>query len=236
MSGESQPNQLRSAMDRAFLTNDEEAGELILVRHGQQLYPSTSAPFAWVDDPPLSDTGRRQAQRVGQHLSDEQIEAVYTSGLQRAAQTGRAIAAYHDIETVVVPELREVAVFRDLEHRRTPLEALGASALQAIQTNFVAGRRWDAYPLSESSDAFRERAREAVEAIITAHPAQTIVVACHGGVINAYLSELLKVPEDMFFRPAHASVHRLLHKGDRRVVLTLNEMHFLAESDGLLTF
>jgi len=42
--------------------------------------------------------------------------------------------------------------------------------------------------------------------------------------------------EDMFFRPAHASVHRVLARDDRRVVLSLNELTHLVSPDDLLTF
>jgi hypothetical protein len=38
----------------------------------------------------------------------------------------------------------------------------------------------------------------------------------------------------MFFRPAHASVSRVLAGDGRRVLLTLNEVHHLAASDPAL--
>ncbi|MEM7324042.1 MAG: histidine phosphatase family protein, partial [Actinomycetota bacterium] len=82
-----------SPMDRAFLTDDPEAGRLILVRHGQQQWPDpeTATVGDWVD-PPLSDLGEQQAAAVAKYLSDEPITAVYSSELKRAFDTGRAIA------------------------------------------------------------------------------------------------------------------------------------------------
>lgn len=65
---------------------------------------------------------------------------------------------------------------------------------------------------------------EAIEGIVVDHPAETVVVACHGGVIAAYLAEVLGVSDDMWFRPAHASVHRVWFRGQRRVVNRLNEV------------
>ena len=60
------------------------------------------------------------------------------------------------------------------------------------------------------------------------------MVACHGGVINAYLAELLGLDIDMFFRPFHASSHRVLFGHGRRVIETLNEESYLAAAN-LLT-
>ena len=63
------------------------------------------------------------------------------------------------------------------------------------------------------------RVGAAIETILARHPGQVVVVACHGGVINAYLALVLGLDrEDMFFRPAHASIHRVAYLGSRRVV------------------
>ncbi|MEL6985097.1 MAG: histidine phosphatase family protein, partial [Actinomycetota bacterium] len=76
-------------IDRAFLTNDPEAGQLILVRHGQQQWPDpeTATVGDWVD-PPLSDLGRQQAKAVASYLADEPVSVVYSSHLKRAHDTG----------------------------------------------------------------------------------------------------------------------------------------------------
>jgi broad specificity phosphatase PhoE len=60
-----------------------------------------------------------------------------------------------------------------------------------------------------------------------------VVVACHGGVINAFLSGQLGLVADMFFRPAHCSVSRVAFDSELRVIRSLNEVHHLA--GGLLS-
>lgn len=221
-----------SPIDRAFLTDDPGAGMLLLVRHGQQEWPdpSTAGAGEWVD-PPLSELGRRQAAAVGEYLSGEKVEAVYSSGLQRANHTGIAIATHHGHEVEVLPELAEIEVFRDLPQDRRASDILGERALDGIRERFVLTRRWDAYPYSETSADFRRRIGYAIESVVVTHPGQTIVVACHGGVINAYLCEILGIPVDMVFRPAHASVHRIRFAEGRRVLETLNETRFLVDAD-----
>jgi broad specificity phosphatase PhoE len=222
----------RSPVDRAFLTEDPDAGLLLLVRHGQQEWPdpSTAGAGEWVD-PPLSELGHRQADAVGRYLASEKVEAVYSSALQRARHTGAAIAAHHDHQVEVLPELAEVEVFRDLPQDKRATDILGERALNGIRERFVQTRRWDAYPYSETSAEFRRRVGYAVESVVVTHPGQTVVIACHGGVINAYLCEILGIAADMVFRPAHASVHRIRFAEGRRVVETLNETRFLADGD-----
>ncbi len=76
-------------------------------------------------------------------------------------------------------------------------------------------KSWDVYPYSESSFDFRKRTVNAIEGILATHPGERVVVACHGGVINAYIGHIIGVDYDMFFRPAHASVSIVLAAGRR---------------------
>ncbi|MHB8464527.1 MAG: histidine phosphatase family protein [Acidimicrobiales bacterium] len=226
-----------SAMDQAFLTDDDQAGEVILVRHGQQQFPEAGTKdfSAWID-PPLSKVGMRQAEAVGRHLSRRPVTAVYSSRLERAYVTGQAIAEHHGLDVVIDDRLREIEMFRDLPDGKTnPVEAFGAEQMAAAQEEFIVTRQWSAYPGTETTAELRGRVVEAVEAIVSAHPAQVVVVACHGGVINAYLADLLGLTEDMFFRPAHTSLHRIRFHDERRVIDSLNETAHLEPADELLT-
>lgn len=233
----SNPDRSRPAspIDRAFLTGQDGVGTLILVRHGQQRWPDAATAVAgdWID-PPLSDTGVAQADCVGRWLADRPIAAVYSSGLRRAHDTGRAIAAHHGLEVEVVEELAEIQMYRDLPDDRRPVDLLGEKAIAGVWERFVLTQKWDSYPFTEASADFRRRVGWAVESAIVSHPGETVVVACHGGVINAYLSEVLGLGVDMFFRPYHASSHRILFGHGRRVIETLNEESYLA-AEGLLT-
>lgn len=212
-----------SPLDRAFLTNQPGAGTLHLVRHGQQEWPdpATSVAGDWVD-PPLSALGRRQAEAVGEHLADEPISAVYSSHLSRANDTGKAIANHHGHEVHVIEALEEIRLFVDLPQDQRPSELLGEMTLDGVRERFTQTKRWDVYPESERSHDFRRRISTAIESVIVRHPGETVVIACHAGVINAYLAELLSLSEDIFFRPYHASTHRLRFGNDRRVIDTLN--------------
>jgi broad specificity phosphatase PhoE len=224
-------------IDRVFLTREPAAGELILVRHGQQDLPdpATAKVGDWID-PPLSETGRAQAQAVGRYLSTERIDAVYSSQLVRANDTGRAIATHHGLDVVVEEDLREIETFRDLPTDVSPLEAVGELRLKGARERFVRHRSWDVYPFGERNAEFRHRTVNVIEGILATHPGQRVVVACHGGVINAFVGEILGLAEAMWFRPAHASIHRVRAHEQTRAVFSLNETHYLrSESASLVT-
>lgn len=59
---------------------------LILLRHGQSQWNLENRFTGWIDIP-LSDAGREEARRAGEHLRDVEIDVVYTSALVRAIDT-----------------------------------------------------------------------------------------------------------------------------------------------------
>jgi broad specificity phosphatase PhoE len=225
-------------MHHTFLLAQPQATELALVRHGQQQVPTSPVftPAEWVD-PPLSALGRRQAELVGEAFAERQVDVVVSSHLSRALETARAIAAHHDLEPVVLEDLREVETFRDLEDGATPADALPAPFWRGVQERFPTERRWDLVPFGESSGELRHRVVSTIEGLLALHPDANLVVVCHGGVINAYLAHLLGITEDMFFLPAHASVTRVRRLGARRALSSLNDRDHVGGADPeLLTY
>jgi broad specificity phosphatase PhoE len=217
--------------DLAFLTGVEDVTELLLVRHGQQEV-DWRGPVSEMVDPPLSVVGREQARRVGAYLSTLRIDAVYASSLARARDTGAEIARHQGIDEVLIrDDLREVEVFRDIPPDQTALDFMGKDLLDAVRDRMLVEKSWDIYPYSEGSAEFRRRCVNAVEAIIARHPGQRVAIACHGGVINAYVGHIIGSRFDMFFRPAHASVSVCAAGEGRRALHRLNDVHHLLEGD-----
>jgi broad specificity phosphatase PhoE len=218
-------------LDRAFLTDVPGLTTVLLVRHGEQEHGDPGDTRSWVD-PPLSPRGWRQAEAVGAGLRDEGIDAVYASPLERALETGKAIAGHHGHDVTVVDDLREIEMFRDIPEGRTLFDAVDPVLLRGMGARFARERTWDVYPLTETGAELRRRVVGAIEGIVAGHAGQTVVIACHGGVINSYLGYVIgKTDEDMWFRPNHASVHRVVALGERRVLRSLNETHHLRAVD-----
>lgn len=207
------------------------------VRHGKQQVPEGAfTPTDWAD-PPLSELGRRQAAAVGASFASQPIDAVLCSHLQRAAETAREVAGPHGLEPIVYPELREVETYRDVPDGVRLEDIMSPVMWHGVHERFVRERRWDVSPFSESSAEFRHRVVTVVEGILAMHKGSHLAIVCHGGVINAYIGHLLGLHEDMFFRPAHASVSRVLAGDGRRVIHTLNELHHLESvAPELVTF
>jgi len=217
--------------DQAFLTGVSGVTEVLLIRHGQQVFDPQSVIGDQID-PPLSEQGRLQAKLLGEALSTKQIEAVFASPLKRARETAREIVRHHGLEIEFIDDLREVEIFRDVPPDKTAREFIGEELLETARQRMLRERNWDVYPYSEPGEEFKKRAVGAVEAVIAAKAGDRIVVVCHGGVINAYVGHIIGTRYDMFFRPAHASVSIVVSGEGRRVLRLLNDTHHLTTAEG----
>ncbi|MGH9138607.1 MAG: histidine phosphatase family protein [Acidimicrobiales bacterium] len=216
---------------RALLVPQQGTTELIFVRHAQPARLPDGTPKEQLMDPPLSDVGRRQAEAVAAALCTTTVAATYTSDLVRAVDTGAAIAARHNHDPVAWAELQEFQAFRHVPAGESVRQWVPPALLRGMGERFVRERTWDSFPYSEPGGEFRNRVASAIEAILGAHPGQRVVVACHGGVINAYVAHLWDTRADMLFNPAHGSISRIVAREDRRAVATLNELHHLRSGD-----
>ncbi|MCK9518847.1 MAG: histidine phosphatase family protein [Dehalococcoidia bacterium] len=219
--------------DRAFLTDVEDVTQVVFVRHGEQYIPNERrGPVGEMVDPRLSERGEQQARLVGERFSTEKVDAVYASPLRRALETGQQIARHHRLEPIVLNDLREVEVFRDIPSDQSAVDFMGVPLLLGIRERMLREKSWDVYPYSESSFEFRRRTVNAVEAIIAENEGKRVVVACHGGVINAYIGHIIGSPFDMFFRPAHTSVSVVAAGEGIRALHVLNDTHHLRTPEG----
>ncbi len=227
------PPRTPMVFDLAFLTGVEGVTQLLFVRHGEQLVTdAAAAPVGeWVD-PPLSDRGRQQAKLAGERFSTWKIDAVYASPLKRALATGQEIARHHRLEPRLVPDLREIEIFRDIPQEKTASQFLSPALLAGVRERMLREKKWDVYPYTESSFEFRKRVVNAVESILAENEGHRVVIACHGGVINAYVAHIIGVEHDMFFRPAHASVSVVAAGHGVRALHSLNDVHHLETPEG----
>ncbi len=220
-----------SPLDVAFLSNRTMVTEVFLIRHAHQ-HLDLAGAIGGFADPPLSSLGEQQAQLLGAALSTRTIDAVYTSPTQRALGTAEAVARHHRIEPVAIADLKEIAMFRDAPQHLSSLEFMGSDALAALRQRFIVERCWDVYPYSESSAEFRRRVVDAIETIISDHAGRRVVVVCHGGVINAYVSHVIGSKYDVLFRPAHTSISIVASADGVHTLYTLNDVHHLSTVDG----
>ena len=189
--------------------------ELLLIRHA---LPERREVDDGAADPELSDVGHVQADHLARYLVDEHLDAIYSSPLRRALQTAEPIARDRGLEVVVDDD---VAEFDRDSSTYVPVEELRA-ADDPRWKQMLAGD-WDDV---EDRDRFDARVVEALERIVGENRGRRVAVACHGGVINTYLSHVLGLDGErrFFFYPNYTSIHRVAASSDgARSLITLNE-------------
>lgn len=226
---------LGRTLGAALLTRGMDVTNVYLVRHGQQIRGDNDSPESLAYDAHLSDTGRRQADAVGRALAGSDLDVVYSSNLVRAHDTGKAIASSYGHEVCVDERLKEISVFRDVPEEQSYEQAVGLEKAVEATTRMVETLTWDSIAIGEGSREFRSRVHTAIWEIVRRHRNKNIAIACHGGVINAFLCEEYGLDRDFLFRPAHAGITRVRFSEDRAIMLSGNELTHLEDED-ILTF
>jgi len=83
---------------------------------------------------------------------------------------------------------------------------------------------WDVIPDSEPSATFRKRVVETLDEIARNHNGQRVLAFTHGGVVNAYVAEVLGLQKDFFFPAANTSITVVRISGKHRVLYVLNDI------------
>ncbi len=166
---------------------------IIMVRHGETQGNIDDKAQGHLDVP-LTETGRLQAKAVAERLSDIEFSAVYSSDLQRAFDTAKAITARRpELQIRTRPQLREYH-FGDYED--TPWAEIG-------NTDPEFYRRWKnlstrigiKFPGGESMLGAWDRVGEfASEIAANRHRENaTLLVVGHGGSLQALLAHLMNL-------------------------------------------
>ncbi|MCM6760801.1 histidine phosphatase family protein [Rathayibacter sp. ZW T2_19] len=153
--------------------------QLTLVRHGQTDW-NAARRIQGASDIPLNDTGRSQARAAARILGERSWDAVVSSPLQRAHETGAIIARGLGLpEPVVVPGLAERAYGE--------AEGMTGDDLRALFPGGIEGAR---IPGCETRSEVVARATEALLEVAERFPDQRVIVATHGAVIGSLLRSL----------------------------------------------
>jgi probable phosphoglycerate mutase len=163
---------------------------LLLIRHGESQVYVDGVVGGLATCNGLSDLGRRQAAALRDRLAEthefDPVDALIASTLPRARETAEIISPA--IGNLPVVEDEDVCELH-------PGEADGMS-----YDDYVAKYGWrdmeanpdlELSPGGESIAAFHRRVGTALTRIADAHPDQTVVIACHGGVVDVGLRTLL---------------------------------------------
>ena len=223
-------------MNDPFLFQRNTAAELFIVRHADAIPNEDEIiPSGIYDDLPLSRIGRVQAQALAERLSSLSFDAIYSSPLRRCLETAAPLAERLSMKPIIAEGLKEIKLgnIRPLPNDGQDLAAL-TKALEERQLDIVriAGEtgHWDAIPDSEPSITFRKRVVETLDEIASNHIGQRVLAIAHGGVINAYVAEVLGLKKDFFFPAANTSITVVRASGKHRVLYVLNDIGHIMRS------
>ena len=155
------------------------ATRLCLVRHGETAWNAEHRVQGQLDIP-LSDIGLRQARAVGAALQGERFDAIYSSDLVRARQTGDPIAIFLSIEMILEKELRErhYGIFERLTYAEVKVRYPQDFA------RFDARDPQYAFRTGESLQDFYDRSISVLSKIANRNENKNILVFTHGGVLD----------------------------------------------------
>lgn len=144
------------------------------------------------------------------------IDAVYASPMARAHQTALPLAEATGHEIVLDDGLREFDAHLNFY---VPIEELRAD--EEAWKRLV--EEWLSPEAEMKRQDFRRDVITTIDAIVERHEGQRVAIVCHGGVINAYLSDIISLPGTMWFEPAYTSVSRASAGGTHKQLISLNE-------------
>jgi broad specificity phosphatase PhoE len=151
---------------------------ILLARHGESDW-NASRRWQGHADRPLTEKGRGQARALADRLEHVELEAVYSSDLQRAADTASAVAQAQGLEVTELPELREVDVGSWSGLTRAEAEERFPDGVARWREGFPG---WDD---GETYEQMTDRVVGAVLGIARAHEGGRVLVVSHGGPIRA---------------------------------------------------
>ncbi|SEL79687.1 probable phosphoglycerate mutase [Roseateles sp. YR242] len=197
---------------------------ILAIRHGETAWNREGRLQGHLNLP-LNELGERQAERLGEALADESIQAVYASDLDRAATTARALALPHGLTVTTDVRLRERSFGRFEGKLWTELEAESPEA----------ALRWRQRdpdfepPGGESLNTFYARCVAAASALASAHPGQTVALVAHGGVLDCLYRAATRVdlqaPRSWVL--GNASINRLIYTPQGFSLVGWNDDHHL---------
>jgi broad specificity phosphatase PhoE len=155
---------------------------ILLARHGETVY-NVEGRWQGQSDSPLTERGWAQARELARALAEEQVSAVYSSDLGRAADTASAVATHHGLEVIADQRLREIHVGRWTGLDRQQIEAEWPGVLHGWATSPSTTQ----LPSGESIHAAQSRVLGFFADRMPEHVGQTVVVISHGAVTQAIL-------------------------------------------------
>ncbi|MCX8130526.1 MAG: alpha-ribazole phosphatase [Clostridia bacterium] len=192
--------------------------ELIFVRHGETDSNRKGTYLGWTDVS-LNEEGLRQAYEAKCKLSNENIDAMYSSPLKRAVRTAEVINENFKLAVIYEERLKErcFGIWEDLTHNeileKYP-EEYGLWTDDHVNYCMEGG---------ESTVQSYNRVTGFIEDIINTHESGTYLIVTHLGCIRKIVAHLLGlgIEGSWRFRVDNCSITRIVVNDEKYAYLTL---------------
>lgn len=180
------------------------SAQIILVRHGESTY-NKEHRFAGQTDVPLTDKGVQDARDAGV-LYDEHgliFDRVFSSDLQRAYDT-----AIYSLETSAFNGHLIPSIIKDERLRERDFGAMSGKPWNKVENETSAQRSArfatefaEHAPDAEDVSDVTVRVKDFIDDVLVGHLKrnETILIACHGGVIRAFHVALKQVTQENMY-------------------------------------
>ena len=204
---------------------------IVLIRHGDTP-ASQDHRFTGAQDVPLSPEGRVHASELATRLARYPMDAVYASSMSRAMATAGFIASVHGLTVTPVPDLREM--------NHGVWDGLSLEECVARYPAQVKAYGDNPYTFApdggESGEMVLKRAVPAMQALVRAHPDQTVVVVAHKTTNRLLIAYFLGIDPRLYRdklaqRPACLNVLEFQDENTMQLLL-LNDIGHYAMAPG----
>jgi alpha-ribazole phosphatase len=194
--------------------------EIILIRHGETEYNCRRALHGWIDSE-LNEKGRVQVENIAEYLMEEKMDAIYSSPLKRALDTGNVIAKRcGNIPVNIVHELKEVhfGLFEGLTYD------------EICEKYSEEAKRWQfsdlnyCFPGGEGIPCLHNRVKSFMEDVAKSQY-KKIAVISHEGPIKCILSYIMNSTADLFwkYKISNGSISRICIEDKYSYIISINE-------------
>ncbi|MFN8566065.1 MAG: histidine phosphatase family protein [Kouleothrix sp.] len=194
---------------------------LIIVRHGESEW-NRIGRYQGQQDAPLSELGVRQAEALGGRLQREPFDVIFTSPLQRAAQTAQAIAARHpEVQLLYEPALLEIS--------HGAWEGLMAEEVIERYRDGLHEWRWHPtraqMPGGESFSNILKRVLDFKDWLCQEYTGRNVLISTHDVVVKILVADALGMNMDRINRiwVTNASISVIEYGDDLPYLISLSE-------------
>jgi len=165
---------------------------LLLIRHATNDFVQAGRLAGWTPGVHINAQGQREADALARRLNDVSIHAIYSSPLDRAVDTAKAVAQCQHLEVQIVEDLGEGRAG----------DWTGKTVKELEQTE--EWKQMQAHPVGfhlpggESIDEVQKRMVNAIDAIVARHPKQVVAVFSHADPIKSVVAYYLGMDLNQF--------------------------------------